>query len=223
MCLTKNIPKPNKYIKLLCNQYTNWAFDESIAPQFKGKWRSNVFCTSQNAPLDLELGTGNGFHFAHYAQKNSQRSLIGIELKYKPLIQAIKRARVNDCENARMVRFNAFLIDRLFAKNELNNVIIHFPDPWLKKKQWKHRFVNKDTLNMIYNLQQDNGLVEIKTDSRDYFDWMVNCFSHTKYQIEAITYDLHNCEWAKTNFITHFERIFLQQNLPIHYARLKKI
>ncbi len=87
---TEGLPNPNKYVLMMSKEYSANVFDEDRAPQFKGKWRE-TFGLSEGAPLDLEIGTGNGYYFSHYCQRNPDRNLLGMEIKYKPLIQTIKR------------------------------------------------------------------------------------------------------------------------------------
>jgi tRNA (guanine-N7-)-methyltransferase len=171
---TRDLPNPNEYVQALLGEYSPWAFDEEKAPTLRGEWRQE-FGAEADGALDLEIGTGNGFHFAWRAQQHPQRSLVGIELKYKPLIQTIRRARNNESENARMVRYNARLLRDLFADEELDNVFIHHPDPWPKKSQKKHRLIQPDFLEEMFALQKPGSFFEFKTDSDDYFDWAFRC------------------------------------------------
>ena len=212
------LAKPNQYVSMLLNEYSAWAFDEERAPSFKGKWREEVFKVAPEHPLDLEIGTGNGFHFAHYAESNPERSFLGIEIKYKPLIQSIRRAVTAGCKNARILRYNAALLTELFEFGELNKVIIHHPDPWPRKKQWKHRLIQTEFLNHLYELQRPGHIVEFKTDNRDYFDWALEKVKETKYKTLELTFDLHSeaAPEGATRFTTHFEKIFIKQGLPIH-------
>lgn len=218
---SRDLPKPNIYVQALLGEFSPWAFDEERAPEYKGKWRQEFGMPSE-APLDLEIGTGNGFHFAWRAKENQQRGLVGIELKYKPLIQSIRRARANESENCRMVRYNARLIHELFSEGELNDIYIHHPDPWLKKSQRKHRLIQPDFLELMHGLQKPGGEVEFKTDSEEYFDWALPLFAESPYEVLGSTRDLHNSEYASQNFVTQFESLFLKKGQPIFYARLKR-
>ncbi|MCB0340654.1 MAG: tRNA (guanosine(46)-N7)-methyltransferase TrmB [Pseudobdellovibrionaceae bacterium] len=222
VCRTADLPNPTYYVDALTGEFSSWAYCEEKSPTYRGQWRSEVFQVSDSHPLDLEIGTGNGYHFAHYAKNHPERSFIGIEKKYKPLIQAIRRALNEGCDNARILRYNANYLSHLFEKGELNDVHIHFPDPWLKKRQKKHRLIQESFLKTLHELQRPGSKVEFKTDSRDYFDWAVERFQKSPYQITRLTYDLHGSEFQKENFVTHFEQIFLQQGLPIHYAQLQR-
>ena len=218
--LTRNIPFPTYYVSALDGEFKDWAYNEERAPQFKGLWRSEVFKKDADAAIDLEIGTGNGWHFTHYAQSYSERNLVGIELKYKPLIQTIRRALKADCKNARMVRYHASHLVDIFSEHELNHVFIHFPDPWAKKEsRKKHRLIQARFLEELRTLQRPGSFVELKTDNRDYFDWVVECFKGSDYKMERLSYDLHQSEYVSENYVTAFEKIFLAQGLPINYIR----
>lgn len=222
LSLTRNLINPNQYVLMMNGEYSQWAFDEERAPLFRGRWRGEVFKVSDDHPVDLEIGTGNGFHFAHLACKNKDRALIGIEIKYKPLIQSIRRALRGGAQNARIVRYDASVLEHLFAEGELNNVYIHHPDPWPKKRHWKHRLIQDEFLLTLWRLMRPGGFVDFKTDSRDYFEWSIEKFKASPFKVTRETWDLHNSDWSGENFVTHFERIFISQGLPIHYARLVK-
>jgi tRNA (guanine-N7-)-methyltransferase len=223
--LTRTLPNPdlNPYVKLMSGEFAKWALTEEQAPLCKGRWREQVFELAQSIPLDLEIGTGNGYHFAQLAQANdSQRALLGLELKYKPLVQSIRRAVRKKAQNVRIARYDAGLVAHLFEAGEINNVYIHFPDPWEKKRQNKNRLIQDDFLTTLFDLQRPGSFLDFKTDSREYFDWALEKFAKSPYEISAQTFDLHHSQWKEQNFVTHFESLFLEQGLPIHYARLTR-
>lgn len=215
---TRTIAKPNAYIVALNSEYASWAYDEERVLPLKGRWRAE-FGVDASAPLDLEIGTGNGTHFAHYAASAPQRNVVGLELKYKPLIQTIRRCRRQNLTNARVARYNAVLVHDIFGEGELDRVLIHFPDPWERLRQQKHRLIQDHFLARLFALQKPGSELDFKTDSRDYFLWAVECFARSPYTRVAYTEDLHHSEWAEQNFVTHFEEIFLRKGQPIHFAR----
>ncbi len=221
---TSDLPEPNLYAKMLLGEMSHRAFDQEKAPLFKGKWREEVFKKERAYPVDVEIGTGNGYHFAHRSSDCLDRGLIGFEVKYKPLIQAIKRAlRSGAADNAFMCRFNASGLKELFEDGEINNVFIHHPDPWPRKKHWKHRLIQKEFLDELYDLVAPGSFVEFKTDDLPYFEWSKPLFEDSKFEVEFLTFDLHKSEKAGTNFITHFEKIFLDKGQPIYYLLARKL
>jgi tRNA (guanine-N7-)-methyltransferase len=220
---SRNIPNPHAYVRYLLEDYAQWALDEERAPLMKGKWREEIFKAELSKPLDLEIGTGIGYYFAHHATAFPERNLVGLEIRYKPLIQAIRRSLKNGSTNARMARFAGQNVGDLFAEGELNDVIIHHPEPWSRPRKHKHRLCNRDLFNTLWKLQKPGSKIEFKTDSRDYFLWTMEELKHTSYVIERHSLDLHTSQWAAEQpLLTHFERMFHSQNIPINYAWLRK-
>ncbi|MBN8538825.1 MAG: tRNA (guanosine(46)-N7)-methyltransferase TrmB [Deltaproteobacteria bacterium] len=223
---TKTLPNPTEYVLALIGEYRDWAYDEERAPRNRGVWRK-LFGDEDNrpddqTPMDLEIGTGNGYFFANRAATFPDRLLVGMELKYKPLIQSIRRARRQKCVNARIARYDANCLEDLFGDGELNHVFIHHPDPWPRQRDWKHRLIQEEFLELLWPLMRPGSFVNFKTDSEDYYDWALPIFEKSKFKKLRATRDLHRSEWASENFVTHFESLFLQKGQPIFYCRFEK-
>ena len=220
---TKSIPCPNPYIQaLFLEQKKGYGFDETKALSLKGKWKETFKAPSQK--LNLEIGTGSGRHFSYLCEENPQESFLGIELKYKPLIQTIRRVRKKGCENGKVIRFNARLLDQVFEEEELNDIYIHFPDPWLKKKrQKKHQLLNLDFCKILFSRQKKSSLLEFKTDSLDYFLQSVERLKKAGFKLKEENLDLYKDFLDKKDLgnqmqISQFELIFLKKRHPIKRA-----
>ena len=220
--LTRTLPHQTQYTLALQNELAHIAFSEERAPLNKGKWRSDVFQKSSDIPMDLEIGTGIGKHFAHYVFKHPDRLLVGVEIKYKPLVQAMRRVLRLGLTNAAMARVHSFNLADVFAPQEVNHIFLHFPDPWVSPRKPRHRTIKHEILSQLFQLQKPGCFFELKTDSREYFDFALEEIPKTPYVLEFVTYDLHRSEMKEENFITTFEAIFLKQNLPIYGLRLRK-
>jgi tRNA (guanine-N7-)-methyltransferase len=219
---TSALKIPNYYTTALDNEFAEYAFNEERAPLQKGNWRREVFGVNEDVPLDLEIGTGNGVHFQHYVLNNPGRCLLGLEIKYKPLIQTIRGALKKGAKNGRVARVHAFNIDHMFEAGELNNVYIHFPDPWTSPRKPKNRMVNPRMLELLWQLQRPGSFIEFKTDSREMFLWCLEHIKTSKYRIEFETLNLHATEVSQKNVITGFEKIFLRQGIEINYIKIVK-
>lgn len=211
----------NPYVELMYTEYKDWSFDEK-ASENRGMWHEKVFQCGTNTPIDLEIGTGNGTHFAQLTEKFPDRRFVGLELKFKTLVQSIRRSLRAGCVNGRMARFRAEDVKELFAPEEINNVYIHFPDPWPKKRHYKNRLIQTTFLNDLYSVMKPGSFVEFKTDHQHYFQWALEYFEKGPFSIEFITEDLHNSARKDQNFVTHFESLFLQKGQPIYYCLLEK-
>lgn len=223
ICKTSTLPHQNEYTRALEGELSHVAFSEERAPQFKGHWQNAVFkSTEGKRPLDLEIGTGNGTFFAEWAATHPQRDLLGIELKYKPLVQTIRRAMRAEAKNAAVIRYHAFNIEDLFADSELDDIFIHFPDPWVAPRKVKNRVVCQSILNILFKMQKPGSALNFKTDSREYFLWAMAEIKKTPYLIEFETQNLHQSSWREKNFETAFEKIFLRNGVEINFVRLIK-
>lgn len=221
MVETKTLPKPTAYVLALNGEYADWAYDEVRAKDHRGAWRQQFGKTATD-PMDLEIGTGNGYFFAHRAKVAPERSLIGLEVKYKPLIQSIRRSRGDGSTNARIARYDASCLEDIFALEELDHVFIHHPDPWPRQRDWKHRLIQDEFLTKLWKLMRPGSFVNFKTDDESYYDWALPIFEQSQFKKLRTTRDLHKSEWANENFITGFESLFLQKGQPIFYCRFEK-
>ena len=216
----KQIKHPNLYVKAVWTEYKDWILETPQAKTYKGKWRT-VFGT-KTAPLHLEIGPGNGLHFARLCLNQPQEFFLAIELKYKPLIQSIRRVRKNNSLNARMIHTNATLIEDLFGEKELNHVYIHFPDPWLKKrKSKKHQLIQLAFCKSLYKIQKPNSFLDFKTDSLEYFEQSLKRFQKAGYKLDQCHNDYYKDKNVRMQNLSQFERIFVQKAVPINYAVLK--
>ena len=215
---SKSLINKNTYVKAMYTTYKNWVLDEEEALSFKEQWKEKVFQSLTEKALDVEIGSGNGEHFAYLAENYPDRLFLAIELKYKPIIQTVRRLKTRQLNNAKVIRYNACLIDRIFASNEINNVYIYFPDPWPKKRHHKHRLINKEFLERLYSVQKKNCFVKIKTDDKAYFTEIQELFKNSSYQLVECSENMHK-QKNKISFMTFFERIFVRKNQPVYYAK----
>jgi tRNA (guanine-N7-)-methyltransferase len=219
---TKDLRIPNYYTLAINGEFGQYSYNEERSPLFIGNWRRDSFQASEETCMDLEIGTGNGVHFQHHCLKFPERCLVGVELKYKPLIQTIRGALAKGAKNGRITRYHAFNIDLLFAANELNDIYIHFPDPWVTPRKPNNRILNPRMLDIFYEQQRPGSKLEFKTDSREAYLWSMENVRKSKYGIEFETLNLHQSTIASENVITAFEKIFLKQGIEINFVRLRK-
>ena len=225
LSLTKNILNPTEYVKALADECADWAFNEEEASSFKGVWREKVFNTSRDTLLNLEIGPGNGLHFSRICRESPTQKFLAIELKYKPLIQTVRRLKRQELNNGRGLRYNAALLDHLFQPLELNHIYIHFPDPWPKKRQSKHRLLTEHFAKKTYKLQRPGSFLEIKTDDQAYLLKAKQIFKEAGYTLRKYSQNLYSSPPQDQEFfqnLSQFELLFVKKNIPVGYLILKK-
>ena len=220
--LTDQIVKPHRYVISVKHEYKGLIFKETEVPNHKSQWAqqfSNAFL-----PLDLEIGVGIGVFFYELCSKNLNRNHLGLELKYKNLVRAIKKITNNKLINAKLIRYNAAHINDVFENEEINNVYILFPDPWsLKRIQLKHRLIKKDFLTHLFEIQKKESFVILKTDDCKYFETVLTLVKDSNYKIENINLDFHLDKINLEIPLTHFEKIWIKEGKPIKYIKFWKV
>ncbi|MCQ2399427.1 MAG: tRNA (guanosine(46)-N7)-methyltransferase TrmB, partial [Clostridia bacterium] len=107
----------------------------------------------------------------------------------------------------------------LLPENKIEKIYLNFSCPYPKKTYHNRRLTNPRFLNLYRSLLTDGGYIIQKTDNRPFFDYSVESFSSSGYEIDEITYDLYSSEYINDNIATEYEKKFVAEGKPI--CRLK--
>ena len=218
----------NKLIRFKENETFNNVFqpkrEEVVSGVFplKGKWNSDFF--KNDHPLIVELGCGKGEYSVGLAQKYPEKNFVGIDIKGARFWRGAKTAVENGLENVAFVRTQIELIDHVFAKNEVDEIWITFPDPQIKYKRSKHRMTNPDFLEMYKNILKNNGLVHLKTDSEFMHGYTLGLLQGQGHDILYSNHNIYVNEGSPdevTAIQTFYEKQYLEINKAITYIRFK--
>jgi tRNA (guanine-N7-)-methyltransferase len=135
--------------------------------RWKGHW-SGLF--GREAPLHLELGSGNGFFLSGMAKRNPDWNWIGLEIRYKRVVLCAKKVDAVGVTNARVVRYDAFFLKDLFDDASLDGLYVNHPDPWPRDKDEKHRLISRWFLEEVGRLLKPGAWLRIKSDYLDNVD-----------------------------------------------------
>src|SRR5215813_4009842 len=95
-------------------------------------------------PLEIELGSGDGSFLVTYAQQQPEHNFIGVERLLGRLRKLERKGRHAHLANLRGVRIeSAYFLRYLLPPHSAVALHIYFPDPWPKRKHWRHRFINE--------------------------------------------------------------------------------
>lgn len=178
-----------------------------------GQWRQ-LFGNGQ--PVHIEIGTGKGRFLAELAALHPEINYVGIEKYSSVLIRAIQKAEKAELVNVRFLRMEAEHILRYFGKDEVERIYLNFSDPWPKERHAKRRLVSREFLDRYRVLLKPGGHLEFKTDNRELFDFGVEQTEVARWEILAITYDLHHDEKMNAgNILTEYEKRFSAKGNPI--------
>ena len=147
---------------------------ENVPFEMKGHWREQYF--HNDNPIVLELGCGKGEYTVELARLYPQVNFIGVDIKGARMHKGAKEALTAGLSNVAFLRTNIEIIDRFFAKEEVQEIWLTFSDPQMKNP--RKRLTSTYFMNRYRHFLVDGGLIHLKTDSNF-------LFTYTTYMVEA--------------------------------------
>ena len=116
----------------------------------------------------LEIGFGGAEHLVAQAQANPRVGYIGTDGFLNAIAKALVAIDERKLDNVRLYHGDAStLIDWLPALS-LTRIDLLYPDPWPKRRHWKRRFVQDDSLKRLARLLKSGGEFRFATDIPSY-------------------------------------------------------
>ena len=198
--------------------------EEVVGGEFplKGKWRSDFF--KNDNPVGLELGCGKGEYSVGLAKLNPNKNFIGIDIKGARFWRGAKTAIEENMSNVAFVRTQIELIEHCFAKDEVDEIWITFPDPQIKYKRTKHRMTNATFLENYKKVLKPNGLMHLKTDSEFMHGYTLGLLHGAGHEVIYANHNVYKNEGAPeevTSIQTFYEGQYLEINKAITYIQFR--
>ncbi|NCB13830.1 MAG: tRNA (guanosine(46)-N7)-methyltransferase TrmB, partial [Erysipelotrichia bacterium] len=127
----------------------------------------NDFKTTKE--IQIEIGFGSGRHLLHQAKTNPNIQFIGLEIHYPSIEQLLKQLELQNITNVLVVNYDARLFMEFIESNKVGKIFVHFPVPWDKKPH--RRIYSNEFVNEALRVLKISGTLELRTDSRKYFDF----------------------------------------------------
>lgn len=188
-------------------------FYKSLSPQLM--WRADprfdwTETFGRRAPLDLEIGMGNGQALVQRALDHPDRNLIGLDIGWPSIKRALRRIGVHQATNARIVSGDARqIIWGIFRPAELDYVYCLFPCPWPKVRHARHRLFTTEFMSLVNNRMKPGAVFDLTTDDLDFYHWIID-------QLPRDGFDLATDE-NPARFGTKYEQRWLDQGQEIFY------
>ncbi|MBI4930513.1 MAG: tRNA (guanosine(46)-N7)-methyltransferase TrmB [Bacteroidetes bacterium] len=189
--------------------------------KLKGKWNKEYF--KNENPIVLELGCGKGEYSIGLAEKYFNKNFIGLDIKGARIWRGSKNAQEKNLHNVAFLRTQIEFIESCFAKDEVSEIWLTFPDPQPNKE--KKRLTHMIFLNRYKNVLKPNGIVHLKTDSAELHEFTLEVITENKINLLDSTNDLYgNSEPAREevkSIKTHYEKLFTAKGKKITYLKFR--
>ena len=188
----------------------------------KGKWSEKHF--KNNHPITLELACGKGHYTIGLAKQYPDQNFIGVDIKGARIWKGAKIAQEENIANAAFLRTRIEQIDLFFEKNEVDEIWITFPDPFLKKGKANRRLTAAPFLQRYKKILKKGGIVQLKTDSTELYEFTLEVMeTETDFEMIYNEKDIYSKPLLLEvlNIKTEYEEIHLAKGKTIKFVQLK--
>ena len=120
----------------------------------------------------LEIGFGMGQHLLELSQKHPDKRVLGVDLYLPGIASALLAAQRAQLGNLAIINCSA---QELLASTnmQLEQIYIHFPDPWPKRRHRGRRLVNSAFLGQLAEHSRIGARLHLATDDAHYAQSML--------------------------------------------------
>jgi tRNA (guanine-N7-)-methyltransferase len=191
----------------------------------RGKWASDHFRNPN--PITLELACGKGEYSLGQARLFPDRNFIGMDIKGNRIWKGATEAQRDGLTNVAYLRTRIDFIDRLFAKDEVAEIWIIFPDPQPQKDRKK--LTSPLFLDRYRRILQEGGTVNLKTDNFPLWEFTMEVIAEQKLTVLGQSTDLYADLDAQVSpylngredilrIRTYYEGLWLKEGRKINYV-----
>ena len=127
-------------------------------------------------PVDdvrLEIGFGGGEHLIAQALANPRTGFIGSEPFVNGMAKALAAIEQHGLKNIRLSAGDATHLLAWLPAGSISRIDLLYPDPWPKRRHWKRRFVQDDSLARLARLLKPGGEFRFASDIPGYVSWVL--------------------------------------------------
>lgn len=140
----------------------------------------------RRAPLEVDLGCGDGSFLTQIAAANPEHDFLGIERLHGRIKSAKGKIIRGKLINARVLRVEtSYAVGKLLPATSVSVFHLMFPDPWPKRRHWRRRIVTKDFLASVHQALVCGGLLCIATDQIEYFREIERTASESQFRVSS--------------------------------------
>lgn len=195
----------------------------------KGNWQREIF--GNENPLILELGCGKGEYTTGLSEMCPDKNFVGVDIKGARMWRGARNANEKQLPNVAFLRTRIEFIDSFFTEDEVDQIWLTFPDPHIEKKNSNKRLTCPRFLNKYRILLKNRGIIYLKTDNKDLFNYTKNLAEGNGLEIILATDDLYSIKLherpsgsipeAAFSIKTHYERMYLNDGLKINFLAFR--
>ncbi len=116
----------------------------------------------------LEIGFGGAEHLIAQAKANPRSGFIGSDGFVNAVAKALAAIDDDKLGNVRLHYGDASELIDWLPDAALSRIDLLYPDPWPKRRHWKRRFIQDNSLKRLARILKSGGELRFATDVADY-------------------------------------------------------
>ena len=179
-------------------------------------------------PLVLELACGRGEYAVGLGRMFTEQHFLGLDLKGNRIWKGASIANRDGLKNVAFVRTQIDQVTQYFAKDEVSEIWITFPDPQLRLSKAKKRLTHPKFLRLYQQFLQPGGIVHLKTDSPNLYLFTKTIIELYGLTLLTATNDVYGTEFMQSDkwdprcaIKTYYEGLNIASSNRIHYLQFK--
>ncbi len=116
----------------------------------------------------LEIGFGGAEHLIAQATASPQTGFIASDGYINAIAKALVAIDDGKIVNIRLHHGDASALLDWLPEGGLSRIDLLYPDPWPKRRHWKRRFIQDDSLERLARILKSGGELRFATDIADY-------------------------------------------------------
>jgi len=188
----------------------------------RGRWREQHF--GNKAPLILELACGRGEYTLALAAHFKEQNFIGVDIKGARIWKGAKMALEQQLDNAAFLRTRIEQIELFFTPEEVDEIWITFPDPFLKKGKANRRLTSASFLDRYRKILKKGGLLHLKTDDPTLYNFTLEtlwAYPHAEVLYQDSDIYSRPLPNPALQFNTYYEDMHLRKGRTIKYVQFR--
>ncbi len=119
----------------------------------------------------LEIGFGGAEHLIAQAQAHPRTGFIGTDAFVNAIAKALVAIDENALTNIRLHFGDASELLDWLPDAALSRIDLLYPDPWPKRRHWKRRFIQDESMKRLARILRKGGELRFATDIADYMGY----------------------------------------------------
>jgi tRNA (guanine-N7-)-methyltransferase len=129
--------------------------------------------------IRLEIGFGGGEHLVAETLSFPGDGFIGCEPYVNGMAKILTKIEAHNISNIRLFAGDAAELLAWLPSQSLVRIDLIHPDPWPKRRHWKRRFVQDQTVAAMARVLKPQGEFRFVSDIEDYSAWTLSHLSRS--------------------------------------------